>query len=802
MSKKSLAPSPVADSSAEKLAFWSLTIIFILLSIAWLLAPISREEGFADTVRVPDVFKGILSHGPSWWTPNYMMGQHLATMYIAGLSLGTLALGPTFLGPVIGAMASFKLITLLFAAASLFSMNAFVRSAGGSRLVGIVGAGLYLLIPIMMVRGPVYEHLGMFMTFVFTPLLFRGILVVGENRSPSEIVILGVSAAGLALSYAKIAVVMSPILALWAWAVLKDHRADWLPLIKAYLTALLVACVCGLIPLLPGIKEFPNAAGFLFDPLEGWKAHYSFKAAVSLIDPSNYLLSGMGQDYESDSAFFHMGAVPLLLLSLGLALPGLSEWRKSKKGFWFLILNASWLIALWFAAGPAGILGNHLDLLKHAQQMPDTNIPIAWLALAWLGWVAWVTARQLFHNRLVPALIVTILFLALPVFHVAETILPTFRDIRAPESFFSTTGFCCLATAAALAAGQIFTLIIPAGRRLLFAILGLLVMLLQLVSMSEIYTSRLLPNDLWKDYSAACDFLKTAAIQGRVHPLSGRYFYETLPKDADRSIDTESSSRHFQLKWLRYLEVAGNSSGDSLKSYMNVAGVAYILLDKEDPFSPKQMQDFFRSIYPVVFENHYFAVLANNATLYPAFLAHDFVALPPESYVNMAPAALLLINQNIATVETKTPDQSVPGYAGVAKGPNQIELLAQYQGRAGQPFARVPLTGNRMDDYQRMTYQLPSDATGWLIVSEAYHPDWTVTIDGKPAAVHRAEAALLSTYVPAGSHEVVFQFKAPAWYSLCLVLGTLSWIAALTALFYLPSKWSPVKWREWWIGKN
>jgi Bacterial membrane protein YfhO len=285
-----------------------------------------------------------------------------------------------------------------------------------------------------------------------------------------------------------------------------------------------------------------------------------------------------------------------------------------------------------------------------------------------------------------------------------------------------------------------------------------------------------------------------------VHPLSGRYFYLTLPQKSGRAVDSESLLRHFQLKWVRHLEAAGNSSGEALKSYMNIAGVAYILLDKEDPFSPKQMQDFFRSVYPVVFENRYFAVLANNATLYPAFLAHDFVSLPLGSYA-MAPAALQLLNQNIATVETAAPDQSIPGFAGMAKGPNQVELLGQYQGRAGQPFGRVPLVGSRMDDYQRMNYRLPVDASGWLVVTEAYHPDWTVTIDGKVAEVHRAEAALLSTYVPVGSHEVVFQFKSPAWYSLCLNLGALSWIIALVAMLYLSTKWAPAKWRVWWIGK-
>ena len=128
-----------------------------------------------------------------------------------------------------------------------------------------------------------------------------------------------------------------------------------------------------------------------------------------------------------------------------------------------------------------------------------------------------------------------------------------------------------------------------------------------------------------------------------------------------------------------------------------------------------------------------------------------------------------------------------------AKGGSQIELLTQYQGKGGQPFARVPLVGYRPEEQQQMTYQLPPTATGWLIATEAYHPDWTVTIDGKPAEVHRAEAALLSTFVPLGSHEVVFQFKAPAWYSVCLALGTLSWIVALATMLYLPSKRAPAK---------
>ena len=325
-----------------------------------------------------------------------------------------------------------------------------------------------------------------------------------------------------------------------------------------------------------------------------------------------------------------------------------------------------------------------------------------------------------------------------------------------------------------------------------------LVMLVELYPVHSAYWTRGLDRQLFTEFDQAAAFLKTAPIAGRVHPLSGRYFYLTLPQKAGRAVDSEAAYRHFQLKWVRHFEAAGNASGDSLRTYLNLAGVAYILLDKEDPFSPKQMQDFFRSVYPVVFENRYFAVLANQQALYPAFLARDFVALPPEGYA-MAPAVLQLAPQNLITVELAGVDRNMPGFAGMAKGPNQIELLQQYQGQSGQPFARVPLVGNRMDDYQRMTYQLPPTVSGWLVVSEAYHPDWSVSIDGRPAEVHRAEAALLSVFIPSGSHEVVFQFKPPAWYSLCLAMGTLSWIVALAALLYLPSKWAPTKWREWWV---
>ncbi|MEI6321692.1 MAG: hypothetical protein WCP60_01130 [bacterium] len=793
----------------------------MIIAIGWIFEAPSREELFGDTGKLWDISRGSITG----WTPNFLMGGSL--IIHASTAMATfLSNAVNFLFSwLVGAFVAQKLLVLSFIPLSALSMWFFVRRIGGSVSLSGWVALLYILLPSIHVAIGIYEHWTVGLCFVFTPLILRGIVAVAEDGSPREIVGLGLAAGALALSYTKIAIVMSPMLLLWTAETLRQNPTHLKRTLIGYGGSMVVAVLTTIIFLLPASREFGFAAGFLFDPLDAWKHHYAFKTPLLWIDLWGSLTKGGDGNLIGDAAMFQIGLIPLAALSMALGLPSLAEWRATKLGRWFLILTACWLVSTWFASGPDGLLLGHINVLKTGQGLPDTTIPLLWLCSIWLGWLIYQTASQLLNSRsqapdsdvqldgaeterggqdlptkiIVPALI-TMVVLLLPVFRIAE-LFPLFKDIRAPESFWSVGGFCCLAAAVGMAFWMLFTEVVNEGWRKPLAIIIGVLMLIELYPVHSAYWTRGMDRKLFTDYDQAAAFLKTAPIPGRVHPLSGRYFYLTLPEKTGRAVDSESLLRHFQLKWVRHLEAAGNASGESLRTYLDLAGVAYILLDKTDPFSPKQMQDFFRSIYPVAFENKYFAVLENRNALYPAFLAHDFVALPSESYA-MAPAALQLLPQNIVTVEQAAVNSAIPGFAGMAKGANQIELLQSYQGKMGQPLARVPLVGNRMDDYQRMVYQLPPTASGWLIVSEAYHPDWTVSIDGQPAEVHRAEAALLSTYVPPGSHEVVFQFKAPSWYALCLTLGTLSWIIALTALIFLPSKWAPAKWREWWKGEG
>ena len=788
-------PQNTTQNTMTRWPLWAGAVFFTIIAVGWILEAPSREELFGDTGKLWDFFK--TSKGG--WTPDFLMGHSSVIFDSTAIATFLSHVATVLLSWMVGAFIAQKLLILSFIPLSAVSMWFFVRRIGGSPSLAAVSALFYIILPSIHVAIGIYEHWTVGLCYVFTPLILRGIVAVAEEGAPREIVGLGLAAAAVALSYTKIAVVMVPVLLVFTLEVLRQHRGDVRRILINYGWSLLVACLTAIVFLLPVSREFGFAAGFLFDPLDGWKHHYAFKTPLLWIDIWGALTSG-NPELIGDAQMFQIGLIPLVGLSFALALPALAEWRATQLGRWFLILTGCWLLSIWFASGPDGILLGHINVLKTSQGIPDTSIPILWLSLVWLGWLIYKTASQLAIRRRWVAPLITLLVLALPVFRIAE-LFPLFKDIRAPESFWSVGGFTCLTAAVGIAFWTLFTEVISQSLRKSAAIVIGLFLLAELYPIHSAYWTRGMDKQLFTEYNQAATFLKTAPIQGRVHPLSGRYFYLTLPEKSGRAVDSEALLRHFQLKWMRHLEAAGNSSGDSLKNLMNLDGVAYILIDKEDPFTPKDFQNFFRSSYPVVFENRFFAILANSSALYPAFLAHDFVSLPPESYA-MAPAALQLLSQNIVTIEMSGADSTMPGFAGAAKGNNQVELLGQYQGKAGQTFGLVPLAGNRMEDYQNMRFQVPSTVSGWLIVSEAFHPDWAVSIDGKPAEVHRAEAALLSVYVPVGSHEIVFHFTPPAWYGVCLSFGVLSWIIALGALFYLSSKWAPAKWRKWWMGKK
>jgi len=605
------------------------------------------------------------------------------------------------------------------------------------------------------------------------------------------------------MTFTKLAVSFAPLALFFSVYLMVIDLGGRRAFLNGLFRAFCMLIPLAVIPLLPTLREMQWLALFKFDPFDAWQQSFSLKSLVSWFDRGNVLQQGMPPGFTSDLGGFYVG---ILALAVGF----FAWWRASKNtksatsasGDYSLlrvlkVIFGMLLFVSWMSAGPRCLAQGLLEFLKSASGAPNLVIPLFWLIAVGqcvLLWMIWPDHPRRDWARVAAILV----FLGVPGFRLYE-LLPFAHDIRAPWSVWQVGGSLSVALLFGVGVGLLLKerkgAVLPSG--------GLAILLvILLVGDYSVYLLRYgmgaLPGGTYPAFEQICAQLRQAP-GGNVYPLSGRYFYLQIPALTGKPIEQEAFNSYFGLACRRALQNASMASPDAIRTGLSLLGCSYVFIDKQDPNTPANLQQTFRSIFPVLIENDFFVVLANPTVLYPAFLAKDFVALPPESYA-MAPATLQLLPQNIITVETGGVDRNMPGFAGMAKGPNQIELLQQYQGKAGQPFGRVPLVGNRMDDYQRMTYQLPPTVSGWLVVSEAYHPDWTVMIDGKPAQTTRAEAALLGTFVPAGSHEVVFQFRAPAWYSLCLTLGALSWIIALTALFYLPSKWAPAKWREWWVS--
>ncbi len=89
----------------------------------------------------------------------------------------------------------------------------------------------------------------------------------------------------------------------------------------------------------------------------------------------------------------------------------------------------------------------------------------------------------------------------------------------------------------------------------------------------------------------------------------------------------------------------------------------------------------------------------------------------------------------------------------------------------------------RAHDPDRLVLDVDAPSDGLLVLSEAYHPYWGATVDGRAAPVLQVDVALRGVPVPAGRHAVVLAFDDPAvrrgaWLSAAGIVVWLGLVAA------------------------
>jgi hypothetical protein len=62
---------------------------------------------------------------------------------------------------------------------------------------------------------------------------------------------------------------------------------------------------------------------------------------------------------------------------------------------------------------------------------------------------------------------------------------------------------------------------------------------------------------------------------------------------------------------------------------------------------------------------------------------------------------------------------------------------------------------------------------GYLVLTDAYYPGWTATVDGQPAGIERADIMFRAVKVPAGQHRVELRYQPQSFrFGLLISLGT------------------------------
>jgi hypothetical protein len=76
---------------------------------------------------------------------------------------------------------------------------------------------------------------------------------------------------------------------------------------------------------------------------------------------------------------------------------------------------------------------------------------------------------------------------------------------------------------------------------------------------------------------------------------------------------------------------------------------------------------------------------------------------------------------------------------------------------------------------ERIEVQARLDAPGYLVLTDAYYPGWTVEVDGQPAPLLRADLYFRAVALDAGEHQVAFRFQ-PTTVRWGLTMSLIAWL--------------------------
>jgi len=769
----------------------------LILGWGWLSQTPSQEELYADGGRFLNelVSNAKASGGIPWWSSNFMHGHSMANF---GLCMVPFLSGLACVG-IFGDPAGIKIAALLIIPLSALTMFVFMRRLTSNEWTGTIAAVLYVVSGQMLVRIGNFEHWMGSYSYIFPPLILWAFLKVAGEGSWRASAWLAFGWSAMMLSYAKLTFMFAPTAALFVIWLLIDQPERRVALVRGTLVAMLLVILMAVVLLLPLTREYQWVSAFTMDNFAGWQQAFAMKNFTSVLDRANGLFANMRPDFVADRGQFYLGLVTLFSVAAVFWWSRKhAEWLATRNGVLLRLFVGMTLLALWLAQGPFSVFTGLQEFLKGSQKAPDWIAALMWFMTCIPPFLIYAILPAGRRRGFWAALLIVV-YLFVPGFVLLEK-LPMYRDIRAPWGFWEV-GFFAAAVAGALALQQLFDALIEKRDRMVVAgLLGVILLLDASAYFSKFFAPGL-PEQTFSDFDRSQDYLKTSLIEGRVYPMSGRYFYLRTPMQSGRGLNSEAAWSHFQMRGMRALVNGANSSPSAMQTYMRAAGISHVLLDKKDPFTPPEIQNAFAQAYPTGFDSEYIKVLENKDSLAPAFVAREYIAMDPGTE-GLAAAFLDAAGRvNAAPIELGANERNFPFLAGTGSQQGGIQISQKYAQGPGAAFERVPYSLPRKDP-SKMVFDPFGERKGWLVVTEAWHPDWRAYSDGSQLPVFKAFGGLMAIPLSRTEGPIEFTFSPPRWYDLCVWISGLSWAGVLGMLLIMPLPFIPKRWKDWWTGAN
>ncbi len=741
--------------------------IFVgILGGNWLGQPPSNQELLANYAKVADYAAAARAvHGVPWWTENSLQGMSLAFLSFGALANAGLMAGAALAGPYLGA----KLAGLAFYLLCPLTMYAFIRRlAPGVPWAAFSCGAAYLFAPSILIRLGHVEHVSVVLAMAMLPAAFLGVYLFLRKPGLRSAIYCAVANGLLALAYLKITFLTLPLLlgfALWVVCTRTQFRLPPWPLVAVSAGVYVLLAV---LPNLPAAREMRLVNHFDFGPFAGWQQTFSTATALSWVDRDAALtqdMLSMRSAVKTPSSY--LGLVTFGCLVAVVFLHRRTMWNTRECGILRVFLALA-LLAQWLGHGVYSPLTGQMAFLSRGLLAADWAIPLGWILFGFpaiaifLVTPAWLPGRRWWSMGAV------LIYYAVPGFRLLEKV-PGYGDIRAPHDFFEIGGVFCFAVAAGFAGWLLVRSIARPGWRGVAAA-GLIVAAgADAGTCVPSFFKSPLDRATYDDFLAVQEFLKNDEAPGGVFPYSGRYFYLMTPLLSGRPLATEAFNNHLTQRGLAELQQGSMLSQETFAAFLNICGISFILLDKQDPDTPQEVQEAMRKVLPTVaLENGHFAVLRNDGALAPAYFAANYVRLPGATN-EAVERALRAATLGIGAVEGTSRDR--PGL--IEWDERQLPTLSLMKA--------LPKTAVTEESPEKIRVTPPAQA-GWLILPMAYHPDWRAEQDGKALRVEPVFHALAGVYVAGPDAPVVLSFRPPWWYTPSVWVSLTAWVLALGAL--------------------